>query len=94
MPTYDDEGEIEVKLELTGKEDFFYGLEGIRLAIFGVIASIGLSVGFGFDCAWWVRALAGAGAAFGTGLAFWLRRPRDVVMKLMAAVIRGQGRPS
>ena len=38
------------------------GLNELRLAVLGILVTIGLTVGFGVPCSWWVRVLAGAGA--------------------------------
>jgi hypothetical protein len=43
-------------------------LKATGVTLLGVIASIGVSVGFGLDARWWIRLLAGAGSAVGLAL--------------------------
>lgn len=56
------------------------GLNEMRLAVLGILVTIGLTVGFGIQSAWWVRALAGLGAfAASSALIAW-RRSRHLMM--------------
>jgi hypothetical protein len=34
----------------------------MRLAVLGILVTIGLSVGFGLEARWWIQVLAGVGA--------------------------------
>ena len=38
------------------------GLNDMRLAVLGIIVTIGLTVGFGVDGPWWAKLSAGAGS--------------------------------
>jgi uncharacterized membrane protein YedE/YeeE len=53
---------IHEKDTVTGSVGVMRGLNEIRLAVLGIVVTIGLTVGFGVQCSWWVRTLAGLGS--------------------------------
>ena len=59
------------------------GLNEVRLAVLGIIVTIGLTVGFGVQGAWWVRASAGAGAFLLTVAVISWPPSRRFLMQLM-----------
>ena len=59
------------------------GLNGIRLAVLGIVVGIALTVAFGVEVAWWVRVLLGVGTFALTCFLFWWRPVRSVLMAFM-----------
>ncbi len=58
-------------------------LNETRLAVLGILVSIGLTVAFGVGGPWWVELLAGLGSfAVSCGLIRW-RTSRNFLMKFM-----------
>jgi hypothetical protein len=56
-------------------------LNDIRLAVLGILVTIGLSVGFGVPGPWWCQILAGVGAVAVVCAAIrWLEHPLMTVM--------------
>lgn len=51
---------VGVRSSVTGTVE--RGLNDTRLAVLGILVAIGLTVGFGMQCAWWVRVVAGLGS--------------------------------
>lgn len=61
-------------------------LNGVRLAVLGILVGIALTVGFGVPYSWWVQVLAGVGAfAAGCVLIRW-RWSRNHLMEFMHRV--------
>lgn len=56
------------------------GLNDTRLAVLGIIVTIGLTVGFGIPGAWWVRLLAGTGSFVATCALIRWNRSRHLLM--------------
>jgi hypothetical protein len=59
------------------------GLNGIRLAVLGIVVGIALTVAFGVEATWWVRVLLGFGTFALTCFVFWWRPVRSVLMAFM-----------
>ena len=59
------------------------GLNDIRLAVLGIIVSIGLTVGFGVDAAWFIRCAAGSAAFVFSIMLLRVPRTRHGLMELM-----------
>jgi hypothetical protein len=65
------------------------GINELRLAVVGILVTIGLTVGIGFDSAWWIGVLAGAGSfLLAAGLIAW-RRSRHWLMAFMHRITGG-----
>jgi len=56
------------------------GLNEIRLAVLGIIITIGLTVGLGVEGAWWVKLAAGAGSFVLSSVLLRWRRTRHRLM--------------
>jgi hypothetical protein len=55
-------GELGLRISDSVKASVDRGLNEIRLAVLGIVVTIGLTVGFGVDSLWWVKLAAGAGS--------------------------------
>jgi hypothetical protein len=53
---------IQATLTVSTEASVERGLNELRLAVLGILVTIGLTVGIGFDSAWWVGVLAGLGS--------------------------------
>jgi uncharacterized membrane protein YedE/YeeE len=58
-------------------------LNGIRLAVLGILVGIGLAVGFGVEGDWWIRVVAGIGSVALACAVIGNRRTRNAAMTLM-----------
>lgn len=57
------------------------GLNELRLAVLGIVVTIGLTVGLGVEAAWWIRVLSGVGSFL---LACFAIRIKPVRRRLMS----------
>jgi hypothetical protein len=65
------------------------GINELRLAVLGILVTIGLTAGIAFDSAWWVGVVAGAGSfALAAGLIAW-PRSQHWMMAFMHRITRG-----
>jgi hypothetical protein len=64
-------------------------LNDLRLAVLGILVTIGLTVGFGLQHAWWIRVLAGAGSSFLFARLIAWPRSRHWMMAFMHRVTGG-----
>jgi hypothetical protein len=55
-------GTIAATSSVSAKIGVDRGLNELRLAVLGIVVTIGLTVGFGVHGAWWIRALSGLGS--------------------------------
>jgi hypothetical protein len=78
-----------VRVSATLSTSVTRGLNELRLAVLGILVTIGLSVGFGLtSCAWWIRVAAGLAAFWvSVGLIHW-PWSQDKLMKFVYWVIR------
>jgi hypothetical protein len=73
-------GGIQARAAVSAELSVERGLNGMRLAVLGILVTIGLTVGFGVQSVWWVRGLAGLSAfAVSSALIAW-RRSRHLMM--------------
>jgi hypothetical protein len=59
------------------------GLNDTRLAVLGILVTIGLTVGFGIDAAWPWRVVAGVGSFAFAAFLIWWRWSRHRMMDFM-----------
>ena len=59
------------------------GVNDIRLAVLGILVTIGLTVGFGVDARAWVRVASGLGAFALAAFLIWWRPARKRLMAFM-----------
>jgi hypothetical protein len=65
------------------------GLNDLRVAVLGILVTIGLTVGFGVSGSWWVRVLSGLAAFAAASFLIWWRPFRKLMMKFVHALTGG-----
>ena len=65
-------------------------LQAAGITLFGVLLSIGITVGFGISAAWWVRVAAGVGTTVALAFGVWLLGTRTNVLARAADWITGR----
>jgi hypothetical protein len=68
---------------VTAKLSVDRGLNEMRLAVLGILVTIGLTVGFGVDGPWWSQLAAGGGSFVFSALLIKLPRSRHLMMSFM-----------
>jgi hypothetical protein len=85
--TFEPASDATLYLSGTGVESFDRGLDGIRLAVLGILVSIGLSVGFGVPADWPIAVAAGLGSFVFASLLIRWSRSRHLMMEFMYRLI-------
>ena len=68
---------------LSGPAAVERGLNELRLAVLGILAGIGLSVGFGVEARWWIQLLAGIASFTVACFLVWWPPSRRRLMSFM-----------
>jgi hypothetical protein len=86
VTTYEKSGSITAGASLSGAADVERGLEGIRLAVFGILLGVGLGAA-SLTSGWWLL-LAGFGSVGAIAFAIWWPPSRRWLMALMYRITR------
>jgi hypothetical protein len=82
QPTvYEKSGTIAARASVEASVSVERGLNDIRLAVLGIVVTIGLTVGIGFQATWWVGVVAGLGSLLFA--CFLIRYARQPLMSVM-----------
>jgi hypothetical protein len=74
---------IESPESVTAELSVVRGLNEMRLAVLGILVTIGLTIGFGVDGPWWSQLGAGGGSFVFSALLIKLPRSRHLMMSFM-----------